>query len=74
MVSLLKNRIGVQLAISPMRVMGRENDGELGGSGSDSEREEEMQNMLDEIERDHPERYQQLQSLDSQLRQFGMDK
>eukprot|EP00892_Ulva_mutabilis_P006425 jgi/Ulvmu1/4154/UM019_0133.1 len=63
-----------EVSISPMRVMGRDTDADLGGSGSDSEREEDMQSMLDEIERDHPEKYQQLQNLDSQLRQFGMDK
>lgn len=66
----------MQMAISPMRVMGREGETHTDGleDASESDREEEMQAMLDEIERDHPEKYEQLQSLDSQLRQFGMDK
>lgn len=66
----------MQMAISPMRVMGRESETHRDDfeDASESDREEEMQAMLDEIERDHPEKYEQLQSLDSQLRQFGMDK
>lgn len=66
------------MAISPMRVMGQDGDTVMDGLGGDpddeSDREEEMQAMLDEIEREHPDKYQQLQGLDSQLRQFGMDK